>query len=120
MDGIKLGNLENAYRITAPDGRTAATVTTPSMWALADDFADRLRMSDRHSEIWILRRMTYAIQMQAAQAEGLHPDGPITLERVYEFLNLCKVEELDAERIHPDEDAPDPTMAAPGEGPGAA
>lgn len=120
MDGIKLGNLENAYRITAPDGRAAVTVTTPSMWALADDFADALRLSGKHSEIWILRRMTYAIQMQAAQAEGLHPDGPITLERVYEFLNLCKVEVVDAERIHPDEDAPDPTTAAPGEGPGAA
>ncbi|RDB70677.1 hypothetical protein [Eggerthella sinensis] len=117
---IKLGNLENAYRIVAPDGREAVTVTTPSMWALADDFADGLRLSGRHSELWILRRMTFAIQMQAAQAEGLHPDGPITLERIIEFVNLCKVDNVPAERIHSDEEPSDPTRAAPAGAPGAA
>lgn len=119
MTKIKLGHLENAYRIRHIDGREALTVTTPSMWALADEFADGLRVSGHHSEGWILRKMTFAIQMQAAQAEGLFPAGPITLERLTEFLNVCDVEEAEAEAPEADE-AEDPTQAAPDGGPEAA
>lgn len=113
MEKIKLGNLENAYRIVGPDGREAVTVTTPSMWAVADEFADGLRASGTHTELWILRKMTFAIQMQAAQAEGLHPEGPVTLDGICEFLNSCKVEPVLSERIHTGGDEPeDPTAAA--------
>lgn len=117
---LKLGNLENCYKITSDDGRVVETVTTPSMWAIADEFIDGLRMSGRHTEAWIVRKMTFAIQMQAAQAEGLFPDGPLSVERIAEFLNLCKVETVKTERIHPEERPEDPTPAAPEGDPGAA
>lgn len=101
MEGYaKLGPLEQRMKITTMDGREAVTVTTPSMWALADEFADELRRSGRHTEAWVMRKFGMAIQLQAARAECLFPDGPITNGTIAEFINSCTVENL------PDEDAP--------------
>lgn len=95
MEGYaKLGPLEQRMKITHMDGREVVTVTTPSMWALADEFADDLRHSGRHTEQWVMRKFGLAIQMQAARAEGLFPDGMITNGSIAEFINTCTVENL--------------------------
>lgn len=115
---MKLGMLENAVRITAKDGRSVETVTTPSMWALADEFCDTIRLTKKHTEAWVLRKLGFAINMQAARAEGLFEDGPIDLDSIAQFLNDCTVEAVASQKAGADGE--DPTQAAPEEGPEAA
>lgn len=121
MGTLKLGMLEKAIRITSKDGRCVETVTTPSMWALADEFCDELRLTKKHTEAWILRKLGFAINMQAARAEGLFDDGPIDLASLAEFLNDCTVEAIESETDSSGADkSADPTQAAPADDPEAA
>lgn len=121
MEKVKLGILESAIEITTLDGQKTKTITTPAMWALADEFADSLRMEGGHSEQWIIRKLSFAIHMQAARAEGLFPEGPIDTASIAEFLNACEVRHLPSDPASEGgADEEDPTQAAPEDDQGAA
>lgn len=73
-----------------------AVTTTPSMWALADEWADTLRVGPApHSEWWLGRKMADAAALQAAQASSLVRPGAISLELIAEMNNLYKVVDQD-------------------------
>ena len=98
------GLFEVALRFEPRDGsKPVETVTTPSMWALADEWADGLRTGERpHSESWVSAKMTEAVFLQAAQREGLVRPGPITLVKISEMTNLYDVSEVAAGEAEPE------------------
>ena len=108
------GLFEVALRFEPRDGsEPVETVTTPSMWALADEWADGLRAgSAAHSEAWVSAKMTEAVFLQAAQREGLVRPGPITLVKISEMTNLYEVSEVAAGEVEPEGNAGAPATGA--------
>lgn len=108
------GLFEVALRFEPRDGsEPVEAVTTPSMWALADEWADGLRVGDKpHSEAWVAAKMTEAVFLQAAQREGLVRPGPITLVKISEMTNLYEVSEIAAGEVEPEGNAGAPATGA--------
>ncbi len=76
-------------------GAPVEGVTTPSMWAVADEWCDTLRADGSHTDRWLELKMVDAICLQAAQAEGLMRGGAPTLARIAELKNLYSYEMTD-------------------------
>ena len=92
------GLFEVVLRFEPRDGsEPEECVTTPSMWASADEWADGLRMGPKpHSNAWIAAKMTDAVFLQAAMAAGIVKPGPIDLVRIAEMNNLYEVVDVKA------------------------
>lgn len=87
------GALEVRVRIAPRSGGEAVeTTTTPSMWALADEWLDSLIYSDPHTPAWIEQKLLQAIYLQAARSEGLAAPGDITLEAIAEMVNALDID----------------------------
>lgn len=87
-----------AFTIAPRGGVPVEVSSTPLMFAVADEFADRLRFTGGHTEEWLEQKIEHAVYMQAAQAEGLFPaEKPISLESLAEFMSLCTVGEAEAD-----------------------
>ena len=114
-----LGMFEERVRFDGAldgDGAPRETVTTPSQFALADEWTDRLRATGGHTSGWIGARAAWATWMLAAHDEGLWPSDELSLPNVYEFVSALRPARV------PRADAPsgaNPTQAAPEGGPEA-
>jgi len=87
--GAPRGALEVTVRFEPVDGGAPVEgVTTPSMWAVADEWCDTLRAEGSHTDRWIELKLVDAICLQVAQAEGLMRGGAPTLARIAELKNL--------------------------------
>lgn len=115
-----LGSLEIAFRLTPNGGEPVVTVSTPAMFALADEFADTLRALGGHTDQWINSKFVAAIAVQAMQAEGLAPAGELSLGLIAAAINICDFEDVSGDYVREGAgDAPDPTPTGPDEGRGA-
>lgn len=92
------GLFEVVLRFEPRDGgEPEECVTTPSMWATADEWADGLRVGPKpHSNAWVAAKMTDAVFLQAAMAAGIVKPGPIDLVRIAEMNNLFEVVDVKA------------------------
>lgn len=113
------GDLEMRIAFTpSGGGETVVTQSTPSMWALADEWIDTVMAQNvaagrDHTRAWYNGKLIACIELQAAQAAELVPQGGFSLVRIAEMLNRYDVELV--EEKAGGEDGPDPTTA-----PGAA
>lgn len=113
---MELGMLE--YEITFIEiatGKETKAVTTPSMWALADEWADRVRGRGGHTPAWVNAKMGQAIWLQAAQDAGLVDGDTIDLVQISEMMNRYEVEVSTSTET----EAEDPTVTGQGDGLGA-
>lgn len=88
MAKTKLGAFE--FRLTfrpADGGEERTIVSTPSMFALADEWADTLRAAGGHTEDWVNAKMAGAIFLLAAIELGLVDSQPVTLGGVAQVMN---------------------------------
>ena len=114
-----MGDLEMRIRFTPAGGGDAVELqSTPSMWALADEWIDNIMAQNiangrDHTRAWYNGKLISCIELQAAQAADLVPQGGFSLVRIAELLNAYDVEIVDEEGGDGDGDA-DPTTA-PGE-----
>ena len=78
------------------DVKNCEAYSTPSMWAIADEWADEMqaRRPGAHTDAWIRIKMLDAIALQAARAAGLVPDGEVSLEAIAELNNSYSVDVL--------------------------
>lgn len=108
----KLGAFE-FHLVFAPTGGgdPVETVSTPSMWALADEWVDGLRAAGGHTAEWYDRQLGSAIFLQAARDLGLAPEGELSVAAIAEVLNAYDVEIADE---HEPEGGGNPTTDAPG------
>lgn len=117
MDARTLGALEWGLRFTPHgEGRETETVSTPGMWALADEWADGLRASGGHTDGWCALKHGQAVYLLAAQREGIMPAQPLSAEAIAELMNRYDV----AITAGQGDDAPDPTRDGPEGGPAPA
>lgn len=105
------GALEIRFSFTeVNDGAVTEAYSTPSMWALADEWSDALQARSydektgrfEHTDEWVRVKMLDAIALQAAQEAGLLRPGAISLDRIAVMKNLYTVDVL------PDEQPPEP------------
>lgn len=117
--GREAGALEVEITFAPEAGGDAVKATsTPSMWAIADEWVDTLRATAAahgllHTKAWYDGKMVAAIQLQAARAAGILPEGPLTLGKIAEMLNAYDVS-MPKDAGTGDGAGPDPTGAAAG------
>lgn len=93
----RLKNLEFALKITEREtAHETVVVTTPSMWAKADDYRDSLRAKGGHTSMWYVTRFMVYLSMQAAASAGLIPafKGIPSTEAQAEFTNVYDVDDV--------------------------
>ena len=100
-------------------GEPVEAQSTPSMWALADEWIDTIMAQNiaagrEHTRAWYNSKLISCIELQAAQEEGLMPQGGFSLVRIGEMLNAYNVD-IPEEGDDAEDGDPDPTSA-----PGAA
>lgn len=113
-----MGDLEMTIKFTPAGGGDAVELqSTPSMWALADEWVDtimaqNIAMHRDHTRTWYNDKLIKCIELQAAQAAGLVPQGGFSLVAIAEMLNV-----YDVDLPEPDggEEAPANPTTAPGE-----
>ena len=105
----KLGNFEFLLTFTPQDGDPVEVVTTPSIFALADEWADTLRAKGGHTDEWVDQKFGGAMFLLGAQEAGLMPDGPITLEAIAEVMSRFEVDMQTADEVAGE----NPTQTAP-------
>ena len=104
----KLGAMEFRLTFTPMDGgEPVEVVSSPSMFALADEFTDTIRAKGGHTEEWMSSKLAGAIFVLAARDAGLMPDGPLDLASIAEVMNAY---DIDMEDPEPGEE--NPTTAA--------
>ena len=119
MGERRSGDLEMTIAFTpAGGGETVEAQSTPSMWALADEWIDSVMAQNiaagrDHTRAWYNGKLISCIELQAAQEAGLVAQGGFSLVRIAEMLNAYDVEIVDEDGGA--EATPDPTP-----GPGAA
>lgn len=112
----KLGALEFELTFTPYDGgKPAKTVTTPSMWALADEWVDSLRAAGGHTAEWYDSKLGGAIFALAAMDLGLMPEQPLGVAPIAEVLNAYDIDMKTADEVA----GANPTPTAPAEDPEA-
>lgn len=106
----KLGAFEFLLTFTPHDGGDPVeVVTTPSVFALADEWADTIRARGEHTDEWVDQKFGGAMFLLGAQDAGLMPSGPITLAAIAEVMSRYDVDMATAD----DEPAANPTRSAP-------
>ena len=111
----KLGAFEFKLTFTPNGGGDPVeTVTTPSIFALADEWVDTIRAEGKHTPEWCDRQFGGAMFLLAAQDLGLAPKGPITVEAIATLLNAYDVdmEDGESEGENPTTDAPEAAQDA--------
>lgn len=79
-------------------GKPVLAVTTPSMWARADEWSDTLRVgAEPHSQAWVTAKMVDAARLLAAQAAGIVRPGALSLELIAEMTNAWEIRDTSAE-----------------------
>ena len=112
----KLGAFEFLLRFTPTDGgETVEVVTTPSIFALADEWADTLRAKGDHTSEWVDQKFGGAMFLLGAMEAGLMPDGPITLASIAEVMSRYEVDMQTADEVA----GANPTPSAPEDAPEA-
>lgn len=114
----KTGYLEDRYIITdSLTGESVETVSTVAMFLQADDYADQLRKTRKHTEQWVMKRFSWAHAALAAAHEGLFEmDGELDEATLGEFVNRFTFETVPDDPDEPGEGAENPTRAAQGAG----
>ena len=105
----KLGALE--FKLTFKPysgGKPIQTVTTPSMWALADEWVDSLTAAGGHTAEWYDAKLGGMLFALAARDLGLIPDGELGVGSIAEVLNA-----YDIDMESGDEPGENPTPTAP-------
>lgn len=98
MADSRLGMLEYHLTFKPFDGsETVETISTPSMWALADEWVDELRAQGKHTDSWYDTKLGGAIFLLAAQEAGLVPAGPITVSAIAEVINAYDIDMVEPE-----------------------
>ena len=118
---VKTGAFEYAIRIkNLRTGKSAETVTTPSMWATSDEWIVTLRARTRgeHTVEWFGIKQANAIFMLAAIREGVFEMRGLSLESIAEFMNECEVEDIDSVPVKADGEGDDPFSGDPEPAPG--
>ena len=109
----KLGALEFELTFSPYDGGKAVkTVTTPSMWALADEWVDSLKAAGGHTSEWYDSKLGGAIFALAAMDLGIIPEAPLGVAPIAELLNA-----YDVDMVSGDEQGENPTPTDPEGGP---
>ena len=112
----KLGAFEFLLTFTPNDGgEPVEIVTTPSIFALADEWADRLRAAGDHTPEWVDQKFGGAMFLLGAQEAGLVPSGPITLASIAEVMSRYDIDMKTADEV----EGENPTPTAPAEDPEA-
>ena len=109
-NGRRQGVFEFPVEFVPMDGGEPVEVwTTPSDWALADEWVDGLRAASlkttvaddgqvvlvsTHTDAWLNSKMTSAAHFLAAQSAGLMRPGPIDLGALVEMQNLYEVRDV--------------------------
>lgn len=113
MESYTLGRLEFAFKLTNFKTREETiVVTTPSMWALANEYQDELRSEGKHTEGWALSKYLNVLAMMAASRVGLiDVKGIPSLEDQAKFMNEYEFEDVSYlyQDKDADEDIEDPT-----------
>lgn len=114
MEIYKLGRLEFAFELTEADtGEKKTVVSTPSMWAIANEYQDSLIAEGGHTGSWVMAKYLNVLVMLAAARAGLiaEPKGVPSLEEQAEFMNRYSCEDVSAQykkAASDDDDAEDP------------
>ena len=106
----KLGAFEMRLTFTPHDGSDPVEViSTPSAFALADEWVDTIRARGEHTPEWCDRMFGSALFLLAAQDAGLAPSGPVTTTAIAELLNAYDVDMDDPGA----DEGPNPTTGGP-------
>lgn len=109
------GALEFAFKITErATGEETVVMSTPSMWALANEYQDKLLAGGKHTNGWALGKYITVLSMLAAAKAGLikQPKGIPTLDEQAQFVNLFDVSEVSEEYAEAEgDDVENPTKS---------
>ena len=106
----KLGPFEFRITFTPRDGGDPVeAISTPSAFALAEEWADELRATGRHSAEYVDQKFGGALFLLAAQDAGLARKEPLSMAAIMSLLNAYDID-MEADEGEPVEN---PTPAAP-------
>ena len=86
----QLGTLEFAFKLTdRKTGEEHIVVSTPAMWAIANDYQDKLMAEGEHTKGWIITKYVNVLAMLAAKKAGVIQinKGIPSLEAQAQFIN---------------------------------
>lgn len=93
----KLGNLEFAFKLTNnKTGEETLVVSTPAMWAIANDYQDKLLAKGDHTHGWVIAKYINVLVMMAAAKAGLinKSKGIPSLNAQADFINDFSFEDV--------------------------
>ena len=106
----QLGPFEFLLTFTPHDGGDPVeVVTTPSAFALAEEWADELRATGKHSPEYVDQKFGGALFLLAAQDAGLVRKEPLSMAAIMSLLNAYDID-MEADEGEPGEN---PTPSAP-------
>ena len=94
MEKYKLGNLEFAFKFVDADGNETIGVSTPAMWALAQEKLDCDRKSGNHTNEYITNNYVNYLALMTAKSIDLVNDDAPTMENIATLLNKYDVFEV--------------------------
>lgn len=93
----QLGTLEFAFKlIDRKTGEEHVVVSTPAMWAMANDYQDKLMAEGEHTKGWIITKYVNVLAMLAAKKAGVIQinKGIPSLEAQAQFINDYEVSDV--------------------------
>lgn len=113
--GYTRGALEFAFKITERGtGEETVVMSTPAMWAQADEYHDKLAAQGEHTEAWLTSKYLLALVMMAAAKAGIivKSKGVPSIGAQADFLNRYSFEEVSAEyQVAGSDEAENPSKA---------